>query len=256
MNSFVHPKEKTYFAVSLIASILIYFILVISVVGIVYIIMGALAGLIMQGLAAGHLRGNGIRISEKQFPDVYQHAQKVAAQMKLEEMPSIYIIQSGGMLNAFAMRFLGRNYVVVYSEIFELAYEQGEDALGFILSHEFAHIKRNHLTWRCVLLPSTCIPFLSQAYSRACEYSCDLIAAHYQPVGAEAGILVLAAGKKLYTNVNIDDYIAQATAETGFWIWISEMLSSHPNLPRRIAAINQITAQTTGMNMGGISKPV
>jgi Zn-dependent protease with chaperone function len=227
--------------------------LVLSLIGIVYIIIGALAGLIIQGLAVGHLRGNGIRISEKQFPEVYQRAQQIAAQMKLDKMPPIYILQSGGVLNAFATRFLGSNYVAVYSDVFELAYEQGEDALGFILSHEFAHIQRNHLTWHWILLPSAFVPFLSQAYSRACEYSCDRIAAYNQPAGAAAGILVLAAGKKLYMNVNTDDYIAQTNRETGFWVWISEKLSSHPNLPRRIAAIKQITALSSERGMQGIS---
>ncbi|MDF2499613.1 MAG: peptidase [Anaerosporomusa subterranea] len=256
MPSLIHPKEKLYFAISVIVSILIYFLLVLSVIGIFYLIIGALVGLIVQGLAVGHLRGNGIRVSEKQFPEVHQLAQEIAAQMELRTMPPIYIIQSGGVLNAFAMRFLGRNYVAVYSEILELAFEQGKDALGFIISHEFAHIKRNHLNWRWVLLPSTFIPFLSQAYSRACEYSCDLIAAHTQPAGATAGILVLAAGKKLYLDVNTDDYLAQATKETGFWIWFSEILSSHPNLPRRIMAINQSTTLRTEIRTQGINNPV
>jgi Zn-dependent protease with chaperone function len=256
MDSLVHPNEKLYFLISVIASLLIYFVLVLSIVGGVYLIIGALIGLIVQGLAVGHLRGNGIRISENQFPEVYQLAQQIAAQMKLETMPPIYIIQSGGAINAFAMRFLGRNYVAVYSEVFELAFEQGKDALGFIISHEFAHIKRNHLKWRWLLLPSSFIPFLSQAYSRACEYSCDLIAAHTQPAGATAGILIVAAGKKLYMSVNTDDYLAQSAKETGFWIWLSEMLSSHPNLPHRITAIHQITAPTTEIHTPGISNPV
>lgn len=82
----------------------------------------------MQNLV--HPRGNGIRISEKQFPEVYQLAQQSATKMKLERMPSIYIIQAGGVLNAFAVRFLGSNHVVIYSEIFALALEQGDDAQG------------------------------------------------------------------------------------------------------------------------------
>jgi hypothetical protein len=95
MNSFVHPKEKIYFIISLIVSILLYLILVFSLIGIVYIIIGALVGLIIQGLAVGHLRGNGIRISEKQFPEVYQLAQEITAQMKLEKMPPISSNQAG-----------------------------------------------------------------------------------------------------------------------------------------------------------------
>ncbi|MBP2655269.1 MAG: peptidase [Firmicutes bacterium] len=239
MNLLVHPKEKFYFKLSLIISILIYLMLVLSIVGIVYIIMGVVIGFIVQGLAVGQIRGNGVRISESQFPEVYKLADQIASKMEIKQMPPVYIIQSGGLLNAFAMRFLGRNYVVIYSEVFELAYEQGEDALAFILSHEFAHIKRKHLSWRWFLFPSTFIPFLSQAYSRACEYTCDRIAAYNQPAGAMAGLLVLAAGKRLYKNVDAAEYVKQANREAGFWIWIAEKLSTHPNLPYRILAIDQ-----------------
>lgn len=246
MTNLIHPKERTYLTISLIISILIYFLMVISLIGLFYIIGGAIVCLIIQGLFIGNLRGNGIQISDKQFPEVYQLAQRIATEMNLDTLPPIYIIQADGMLNAFATRFLGRNFVVVYSDIFELAYEQGEDALEFILCHEFAHIKRNHLKWRWILIPSTFIPFLSQAYSRACEYSCDRMAAYYHPTGAENGLLVLSAGKKLYKNVNIDDFIAQSSRETGLWVWLAEMLSSHPALPHRLKAIKEIPAVITG----------
>lgn len=239
MDSLVHPKEKTYFNISLAVSALVCLLLIISLFGIFYLIIGSITFFILQGLLIGRLKGNGIRISEKQFPEVYKLAQQLSQQMKLNELPPIYIIQSDGMLNAFATRFLGRDFVVIYSDIFELAYEQGEHALGFVLAHEFAHIKREHLKWRPLLFPSTFIPFLSQAYSRACEYTCDAIAAHYQPTGAEAGLLVLSAGKKLYKAVNTEAYIAQLERESDFWVWLAEMLSTHPNLPQRIKAIRK-----------------
>ena len=64
----VNPKERTYFGISLAVSILIYAGLVISVFGIAYIAIGALVGLIAHGLFVGHLRGNGVKITENQFP--------------------------------------------------------------------------------------------------------------------------------------------------------------------------------------------
>lgn len=183
--------------------------------GLVYIAIGVSIALIIQGLFIGNLRGNSVRVSETQFPEVYNLAQNLAGKMGLNPVPAIYVLQSGGLLNAFATRFIGRNFVVIYSDVLELAYEKGESSLGFVIGHELAHIHRKHLTLKWLLYPSTLIPFLGPAYSRACEYTCDRYGAYYQPDGAIPGLLVLAAGKKLYHSVNAQEFSRQA--ENGRW---------------------------------------
>lgn len=74
-------------------------------------------------------------------------------------------------------------------------------------------------------------------YSRACEYTCDRFGAHYRADGAVKGLLVLAAGKKLYRQVDAHDYSSHAEAERGFWVGFAEILSTHPNLPKRVQAV-------------------
>lgn len=241
MDFLVHPKEKTYFTVCLVVSILIYLGLIISLIGLFYLIMGGIAFFFLHGIFVGGIRGNGIRISEQQFPEVFHLAQQLASEMGFTVLPPVYIVQAGGMLNAFVTRFLGREYVVIFSDVFELAYEQGEEALAFIICHELAHVKRGHLRWQWVLYPAAFIPFLAQAYSRACEYTCDRIAAYYRPAGAVAGILLLSAGKNLYKNVNSASFTAQVNEETGFWVWFAEMLATHPHLPRRLQALRDFS---------------
>jgi Zn-dependent protease with chaperone function len=237
MESLVNPKERVYFRIALVISLLVYVLLVVSIVGIVYIVIGAIIGLMVHGLFIGSIRGNGIRVSEKQFPEVYRIASQFANQMGLNPMPAIYVLQAGGLLNAFATKFLGRSFVVIYSDVLELAYAKGEPELAFVICHELAHIKRKHLTWRWLLYPSMLVPFLGTAYSRACEYTCDRFAAHYKTDGAVGGLLVLASGKKLYRNVNPQEFSNQAYTERGFWVWFSEVLSTHPNLPKRVNAL-------------------
>lgn len=139
------------------------------------------------------------------------------------------------MLNAFATRFFGRNFIVLYSDILETAYEKGNKALEFVIAHEFGHIKRNHITKQLLTFPSRIIPFLNPAYSRACEYTCDNIGYSLCPEGAENGMLVLAAGKRLYSKVNKDEFVNSSNMEFGFWKWFAEIISSHPNLPKRIS---------------------
>lgn len=233
----VHPKEKLYFRISLAFSLLVYLGLVISVFGILYVAMIGMAALFAQGLLIGHLRGNAVRVSADQFPDVHEITQRLAREMGMAAAPDVYILQAGGMLNAFATRFLGRNFVVLYSDIVELARERGEPALSFVICHELAHHHRKHTARHLLLLPSLWVPLLGMAYSRACEYTCDAFGARYCGRGAVDGLMVLAAGKGLYREVNVEAFARQAYTEDGFFTWLAEKLSTHPNLPKRVAHV-------------------
>jgi len=190
-----------------------------------------------QGLALGRLRGNAVKVSERQFPQLHRLAATHAQRLGLKRVPDVYVMESGGLLNAFATRFMGRDFVIVFSDVLELALAQGESAVGFIMGHELAHVWRGHLKHRWLTMPARIIPYIGLAYSRACEYTCDRIGAYCQPDGAIAGLLVLAAGKELHAHVDVKEYASQAETENNFWIRRAEVMSSHPRLPKRIAAL-------------------
>jgi Zn-dependent protease with chaperone function len=239
VNSLIYPKERLYFYLALIVSIIIYAALALSVIGLLYIAIAVVFAFFAQGIFIGNIKGNGIKVSEKQFPEVYSIAKQLAAKMDLTPIPDIYVVQQGGLLNAFATKFLGRNFVIIYSDVLEIAYEKREAELAFIICHELAHIKRKHLSRLWFLYPAILIPFLGSAYSRACEYTCDRFGANYSPEGAVSGLLVLAAGKKLHSMVNVEEFGKQIENEGGFWVWLSEHLSTHPNLSKRIRALQE-----------------
>ena len=118
---------------------------------------------------------------------------------------------------------------------------EGIDAISFIIGNELGHIKRNHVGLIKLLLiwPATWIPFLNLAYSRACEYTCDNVGYALCPQGAARGLLVLAAGKKLYNKVSINQLLCNSEYKSGFATWLAEIVSTHPPLLKRIAVINQ-----------------
>ena len=198
--------------------------------------------LIKKGLMIGYLRGSCVRISPEQFPDIHKIFEQHCKKLGLTKIPSLYILQSGEILNAFATRFIGSNYVVLLSGVLEAAYTEGRDAVSFIVGHELGHVKRNHASKNFWLFPSMIVPFLQVAYSRACEYTCDSIGHALSPSGATQGMLILSVGKDLYKWVNIKNYLEDSSTRGGFWVWFSEVLSSHPFFPKRIgqfADINQ-----------------
>ncbi|MFZ4398652.1 MAG: M48 family metallopeptidase [Bacteroidales bacterium] len=244
----IHPKEGLYFSIKLVVSLLIYALIIYFLmegiteenakyvsVFVFYALIIAIVLVFRLGILIGNLKGNAIKISTDQFPDIYEIALEQSAKLGLKKTPDIYLLQAGGLLNAFATRFSGRNYVVIYSDILEEAYENNKTSVEFIIGHELGHIKRKHMSKQLWLFPSIIIPFLNSAYSRACEYSCDSIGAGLCPMGVRNGLVLLAAGKKLYGKVNIDKFIVQKETETGFWSWFAEKTSSHPKLCKRIA---------------------
>ncbi|WP_342433081.1 hypothetical protein [Neobacillus sp. FSL H8-0543] len=63
------------------------------------------------------------------------------------------------------------------------------------------------------------ILFLGNVYSRACEYTCDRMAAAYfnNRVNATNGLDILAVGKRLFVDMDLVEYIQTAKKETGFF---------------------------------------
>jgi Zn-dependent protease with chaperone function len=256
----VNTKENFYFYLRLILSLGLYYLIVklilLSFTSVnpakstfyllyLYFALIIIYLLFRFGVLIGHLKGNAIKLSKKQFPDIYQIVLNQSGLLGLKTIPDVYILQSGGVLNAFAAKFLGRNYIVLYSEIVESAYEQDKKILEFIIGHELGHIKRNHMFKNLLLIPSYIIPFLGSAYSRACEYTCDNIGNSLCPSGVKSGLLLLASGKKIYKNVNIKEFLIQDYSEDGFWKWFSEKVSSHPNLTKRLACFVNVKEATS-----------
>lgn len=234
-------RETVYFIISLITSILIYALTAVSIIGIGIALTIFVLLLFTNALMLGSIRGNGVRIHERQFPDVYESVQVLSKEIGLKKVPDVFVIQSEGALNAFATRFFGRDMVVLYSEVFELAREKGQAELDFIIAHELAHIKRRHVWKNLLLLPAKFIPFLGEAYSRSCEYTCDRHAAYITQNGpaAKRALALLGIGKKMYAEINVDAYREQIKTESNPFVWLSEVLSSHPRLPKRIQALEK-----------------
>lgn len=244
MDGLVHPKEKLYFTIALLFSLVVYSALLLAVGAmphlLIYVLIVAFAGHVAQGIFVGSVLGDGVRVTEKQFPEVYRLVGELAEQMGLRSQPAVYVIQGGGLLNAFATHFASRSFVVVYSDMLELAYERGEAALKFVLAHELAHIRRGHVSnMRWLILPGMILPMLGSAYRRACEYTCDRFGAYFAPEGATQGLLVLAAGSKLYRRIDVREYESQARQERSVWTWLAELLQTHPLLMNRISAVSE-----------------
>jgi len=244
-------KESFYFVLKILATIaiigaaayLVYLLpkkatIAVSMV-LIYGAMIIVFFLIRNVLLAGHIRANAVLVSERQFPEINCILENQAKMLKMKHVPQMYIMQAGGILNAFAMKYAGKHYVVIYSNIIETAYDCGTPALSFIIGHELAHVKRRHIFKNIMTIPSLLVPFLGQAYSRACEYTCDCIGKQLSSSGAVEGMLILAVGTKLFAKIDVGEFAKQLQTTGGFCVWFSEILSSHPHISKRVQRLGR-----------------
>lgn len=250
-----HPAEIPLFVICLLVSIFIYATLMLAPIlypediGVEYLLVIPAAIVFLSfvsGQTYGGMMANAVKLSEKQFPELYEIIKRLSRELNLNEVPEAFMIQEGGEINAFATRlYFRRNYVVFYANVVEIAYREGDSAsLEFIVAHELGHIKAGHVTlfYNLAIFPIAFVPVLKDllwtALSRAREYTSDRIAINLAPLGNK-GLIVLSAGEHLYKNVNYEEYLETARASEGFWIWTTNLLSTYPALVRRVKAVNE-----------------
>lgn len=239
LKNLIHKDEKRYFSVALIVSIIIYVSLLFYLEGLGVLLLLTAISLFSNGLMIARIRTNGVRLSANQFPDVYNKVVELCNSMEIQSIPEVYVIESGGILNAFAAKSFRKNIVILYSDIFDLINTENNDELSFIIAHELAHIKRRHVAKHLFILPAMWIPSLGNAYLRACEYSSDRIAAYYinNSEASMNALTILAIGKTLFNKVNRDEYLLQHSKNKGLFNNLAEKSSTHPSLPKRIYEI-------------------
>jgi Zn-dependent protease with chaperone function len=224
-------------ALLIIGSIL-WILFVVTVVGLVYgLIFGVFLFFVQMSLIA-HLRGSSVKLGPNQMPEIYERVVELSRRIGLKKVPDAYLLQSGGMLNAFATRFGRANFIVLYSELVE-ACGNNVKALDFIIAHELGHLHRGHLNWRWLVAPALFIPFLGSAYSRACEYTCDRYGflAPRDPDQRLDGLCILAAGPQLAAAVDRRVFAAQDRDLNTAFMKLGEWFSTHPPLALRLSAL-------------------
>jgi Zn-dependent protease with chaperone function len=160
-------------------------------------------------------------------------------------MPQVFIVQDK-TLGAFAKGFLGKKCVTLNSTLVQ---EMTPEELGFIIGHEFAHIKCNHTNLLVLTsaqgasgVPglSYALHLLYQFWSRKGEYTCDrggLLACRNEGAAVSA-LAKLAIGTELFKQLNVEEFLGQhMDIEQDEVARLSEVFGTHPFLLRRIKAV-------------------
>jgi Zn-dependent protease with chaperone function/competence protein ComGC len=228
-------KERTYFVFVVVVSILLWGLLAVTIFGLIYAAIFAVFLWLGNGLMTARLRSEAIKVTEHQIPELDASFREVCARLGMTQIPSLYVVQAGGALNAFAARHAGRDFVVVFSDFLE-ALGPDSPEMKFILGHELGHLKSRHILKQILLAPGLFFPLLGPAYRRSWESSCDR---HGAFAAADVGsavraMLTLSGGRERGRSLNAEAFASQHREERGFFVSLHELISTYPTLSRRV----------------------
>ncbi len=208
-----------------------------------------------QSVEKSRMLGTAIKVTPRQFPKIAKLAERCADTLRIP-LPTLYVSPNIGSLNAHTFGTAEDPYIVINAALID---HFTETELLDVIGHECGHIQNNHVVYMTTLhfLTHAANAFLRwsvrpavlalNGWARRAEVTCDragLICT--RDLDASIGCLVkLALGShKLYSDVNLDEYLAQLDeAQKGVGRF-DELTRRHPYLPKRVAAL-RLFADTT-----------
>lgn len=238
-----YPGERSSLAFAVILTIAIGFIF--SAITLGGFILLLLLGLTYLRIREFQIKRNYIKVSERNYPDVYNLSKVSAYRLRISLFP-IYIVKSP-KLNAYTSGFWGNHWIILHTRLVEY-FSPAE--LLFILGHEMGHILREHSSWLNLITPTGrySLPLINDAlrvifnnWMLKAEYSadrCGLIACGDLNSSISALVKLIADKNKIDLDAFLNEF--KKTSSDPF-SKISEYFGDHPFIPNRILKLKDFS---------------
>lgn len=201
-----------------------------------------------KAVQKSELLGSSVKVSRRQFPELHDLAVECARELDIA-LPTLYVSQNLSSLNAGTYGTDDEAFIVLNSALID---RFDEDEVKFVIGHECGHIQNNHVVYRTAanFLAQGVISFVKWAavparvalngWSRRGEITCDragLLCCRNEDAALRAMMKLALGSKKLFEEIDIEEYLGQLDdIEEGIGRF-QEYLSSHPYLPKRVKAL-------------------
>ena len=199
--------------------------------------------------------GTAVKVTGKQFPRIAKLAEQCAESLRIP-VPTVYVSPNIGSLNAHTFGTAEDPYIVINAALID---HLSEPELLDVIGHECGHIQNSHVVYMTTLhfLKHAANMFLRwsvkpavlalNGWARRAEITCDragLICTRDLDVSVGCLVKLAIGSQKLYSEVNIPEYLAQLEEAQAGLGRFDELTRTHPYLPKRVAAL-RLFAETT-----------
>lgn len=187
-----------------------------------------------------YVRGNSVRLSKTQFPEIYEILEAHCRRLGIAEIPELFITDAAIKPYSEAYSSWRENYIILHQNIFDTDYRKELDVVSFLLGHELGAIRLGQTAVRTEMLLTyiSSVKWLANPLNRVRIFSRDRYGAHLAPTGFR-GLLILAVGRRLLDDVNIDDYLDQMRRYGSIWAGINTFVEPRPILLLRLQELRK-----------------
>ena len=201
-----------------------------------------------QSVEKSRMLGTSVKVTGKQFPKLAKLAERCADTLRIP-VPTLYVSPNIGSLNAHTFGTAEDPYVVVNAALID---HLSDAELLDVIGHECGHIQNNHVVYMTTLhfLRHAANAFLRwsvkpavlalNAWARRAEITCDraaLLCTRDLDVSVACLVKLALGSRKLYSDINVDEYLRQLEEASGSVGRFDELTRTHPYLPKRVAAL-------------------
>jgi Zn-dependent protease with chaperone function len=216
--------------------------------------------------AKAELLGTSVKVSDQQYPRVWEAAKRAAAALNLR-VPPVYVAPAGQNIKVRALGTDDPIYLVIGAQIADAL---SDTELVAVLGHEMGHIQNSHALYATALyyLNNGAIFFVRwivqpaimalQAWSRRAEITCDRAALlATRDLDATLSALVkLELGIEAGASFRLDEYLKDLPDTKKGVGRYAELFRSHPYLPKRVQSLKLFAdgayyASLTGVDPAG-----
>ncbi len=112
-----HPKEKLYRTVCMVVGGLVWVGLLLGtkLSILLFLIPMAIVLWLSEKFFQASIYGNSVMVSDDQYSKVHALVSNTAKHFQLSYTPATFVVNSDGMINAVAIKFLSKKYVLLFN---------------------------------------------------------------------------------------------------------------------------------------------
>jgi hypothetical protein len=181
------------------------------------------------------VRGNSIRVSEQQFPEVYAVLCNHCRRLRMTKLPELFI--TGSSIAPYSRTFSSwrENYIVLHQIVFDINDQKTMDVVSFLIAHELGAVRLGQTAVgnEMLLTYLSSIKWLRRPLERVRTFSRDRYGAALSPTGFR-GLLINAIGRRLMDRIDIPAYLAEERRYGGFWSGLNIFFDEKPQVFTRM----------------------
>lgn len=201
--------------------------------------------------------GSLVRVSQRQFPEIYDACSIAAARLSLPLVP-IYVKRSSEQ-NIYTLGLSGQPLIVITSSMID---QMSNESLQFFIGREMGHIRAGHTWLRTLLRPlGSGIPVIGKLldsvifgdWMNRTEYTADragLIACNSLTVSIST-MLKFGVGTSLFQKLDIREFLAQINDVRSVGGRVTEIVAEQPYLIQRIRRLVRFAVSNNASPLAG-----